>query len=334
MRLLVLGGTAFLGHAVAREALGRGHEVVCLARGLSGTVPDGAELVRLDRADPRAGLAGVEDRRWDAVVDVGRDPGPVGRAARWLAPGTGHAVFVSTVNVYADHSLPEADESTPLLAPREVPGEDPDAYGAAKVACEQHVLEAFGPDRTLVARAGLIGGPGDVTGRSGYWPWRFAHPAAAREVLVPDAPGQAVQLLDVRDLAGWLVRSAEGRVAGVVDAVGAPTTLADVLTLSAEVSGSSAEAVPADAQWLGEHGVEPWMGSRSLPLWLPWDGYAGFATRTGAAGAALGLESRPPADTLADVLAYEERRSPDRPRRAGLADEDERALLRAWHAGR
>jgi 2'-hydroxyisoflavone reductase len=332
MRLLVLGGTAFLGHAVARAALGRGHEVVCVARGVSGAVPEGARLVRVDRDDAGAGLADLEDRHWDAVVEVGRDPAPVGRAARWLAPGTANVVFVSTGNVYADHSVRGADESTPLLAPLEVAGEGPDAYGAAKVACEQHVLQAFGPERALVARAGLIGGPGDVTGRSGYWPWRFAHPAVPGEVLVPDAPEQPVQLLDVRDLAGWLVRCAEDRVAGVVDAVGPRGTLGQLLDAAAEASASSVRQVAVDPAWLSEQGIEPWMGPRSLPLWLPFDDHAGFAARTGSAARALGLTTRPLLDTLRGALATEETRPADAPRGAGLSQREERELVAAWHA--
>ncbi len=336
MRLLVLGGTAFLGHAVARAAVARGDDVTCVARGTSGPVPPGARLVRADRAEPRAGLGGAEHEAWDAVVEVGRHPGPVGRAARLLAPGTAHAVFVSTGNVYADHSLPGADESTTLLDPlEEGRDEDPDAYGAMKVACERHVLAAFGEERVLVARAGLIGGPGDVSGRSGYWPWRLAHPAAAGEVLVPDALGEPAQLVDVRDLAAWLLACAEERVNGIVDAVGPTTTLGGVLTASAEASGSTATPVPADPAWLTEQGVDAWMGPRSLPLWLPYPEYAGFAARSGAAARALGLATRPLVDTLRDVLAWEERDRPgDRPRGAGLTDDEERELLVAWHGRR
>ena len=331
MRLLVLGGTVFLGHAVARDALAHGHEVTCVARGLSGSVPEGARLVRVDREDPAVGLGGVEDESWDAVLEVGREPGPVGRAARVLAPRTRHAVLVSTGNVYADHSVPGADESTRLLEPLEEGGEEPDAYGAKKVACEEHVRGAFGDDRVLVARAGLIGGAGDASGRSGYWPWRFAHPAVPGEVLVPDALDDPAQLLDVRDLAAWLVRCADAGTAGVVDAVGRTITLGDLLRAAREAGRSTAAAVAADAAWLAEQGGEPWMGPRSLPFWLPFPEYAGFAARSGEAARALGLTHRPLVDTFRDALAWEEGDRPaDRPRAAGLTDGEERALLTAW----
>ncbi|QKE84238.1 NAD-dependent epimerase/dehydratase family protein [Arthrobacter sp. NEB 688] len=334
MRLLVLGGTAFLGRALAHAGLERGHDVTCVARGRSGAVAPGVTLVRADRDDPSAGLGGVESDDWDAVVDVARDPGQVRRAVAALAGRAGHWGLVSTGNVYADHSVPGADESTPLLAPRDVGGEDPDAYGGAKVACEQAVLEGLGAGRTLVARAGLIGGPGDTSGRTGWWPWRFAHPAAPGRVLAPDALGDPTQVLDARDLAAWMVRCAETGTTGVVDAVGPTTTIGRLLAASREAAGSDAQAVPADPAWLAEQGVGPWMGPRSLPLWLPVAEYGGFAARTGEAARALGLTHRPLVETLRDTLAWEETRPADQPRRTGLDDADERALLEAWASRR
>ena len=330
MRLLVLGGTAFLGHETARAAVAAGDEVTCVARGTSGDVPPGARLVRHDRSAP--GLGGVEDEDWDAVVDVARDPGQARRAVDALAGRVGHGVFVSTGNVYADHSVPGADESTALLPSLTEGGDDPDAYGGAKVACEQAWLEGLGAEHVLVARAGLIGGPGDVSARSGYYPWRFAHPAVPGRVLVPDDGDAPAQLVDVRDLAAWLVRCAAGRVAGVVDAVGPTTTLGRMLGAAREAAGSEAVPAAADPAWLQEQGVDAWMGPRSLPLWLPFPAYAGFAARSGEAARALGLSTRPLVGTLRDTLAWEEHRPADQPRRAGLADDDERRLLDAWDA--
>ncbi len=246
MRLLVLGGTAFLGREVARAGLLAGHDVTCVARGSSGAVADGAALVRHDRS--AEGLGGVEDESWDAVVDVAREPAQVRRAVAALAGRVAHWSQVSTGNVYADHSVVGADESTALLAPLEEGGDGPDEYGAKKVACEQHVLDGVGTEHVLVARAGLLGGPGDTTGRTGWYPWRFAHPAADAEVLVPDALDDPAQVLDARDLAAWLVRCAEERVAGVVDAVGPTTTFGAVLAASREAAASTAEPVPAGAR--------------------------------------------------------------------------------------
>ena len=322
MRLLVLGGTAWLGGEVAAEAVRRGHEVVCLARGESGGVPEGARLVRADRdrADAYEGAAG----HWDAVVDVARHPGHVRGAIaaldadRWL--------FVSTGNVYADHRREHQDEEAALLRPLE--GDrmaSMEEYGAAKVACEQAVVAGYG-ERGLVARAGLIGGPGDASGRSGWWPWRFAHPSGDA-VLVPDAAGRSSQLLDVRDLAAWLVRAAEEGTGGVLDAVGPEITVGEHLETARAIAGSGAGLAVAPEAWLTEQGVEEWMGPRSLPLWLADPDWQGFTSRTGSAARAAGLTHRPLEDTLRDVLAWEEAQ-PAHPHGAGLTDAEERALLR------
>jgi len=331
MRLLVLGGTAFLGREVARAALGRGHEVTCLARGTSGPPPDGVRWVQADRDDEEAGLAGVEHEDWDAVVDVARQPGQVRRSCRLLAPRASHYVFVSTGNVYADHESVGTDESAALLPPlaAEVMADLSD-YGSAKVACEGHVLAAFGAERCLVARAGLIGGPGDVSGRSGYWPWRIAHPSnVAGEVLVPDRLDFPAQVLDVRDLADWLVRTAEQRTGAVVDAVGETVSFGDLLAVAQDVASAGAPRVlvPAPVRWLDEVGVQEWMGPRSLPMWIADPDFAGFTSRPGLLGRQLGLTCRPLVETLRDVLAWEEHRGPDEPRGAGLTDDEERELL-------
>ncbi len=148
---------------------------------------------------------------------------------------------------------------------------------------------------------------------------------------MPDIADEPAQLVDVRDLAGWLVRCADERTAGVVDAVGPRGTFGALLAAAAEAAGSDARPVPADPAWLTEQAVDAWMGPRSLPLWLPFPEYAGFADRRGDAARALGLTCRPLADTLRDTLAWEEQRPADQPRRTGLTDAEERELLAAWH---
>ena len=187
MKLLVLGGTAWVGHTVAATALAAGHHVKCLARGVD--VPDGTVLVHADR-DRDDALASVAAEHWDAVIDVARQPGHVRRAVRDREPMVERYVFVSSGNVYASQKEIGQNEDAlrldPLNADVMASMED---YGAAKVACENAVLAGFGSSRTVIARAGLIGGPGDLSGRSGYWPWRFAHPSGGDgAVLVPDAP--------------------------------------------------------------------------------------------------------------------------------------------------
>lgn len=252
------------------------------------------------------------------------------RATTALAERAAAYVFISSGNVYADHAIPGSDESAELLAP--LTGdvmETMETYGEAKVACEQHVLRSFGTDRTLIARAGLIGGPGDIFDRTGYWPRRFARPAMADDsVLVPDVP-LPTQVIDVRDLAAWLVESAERGVHGVFNAVGETVPLAEHLAVARKVAGHTGPLVPVDQDWLLDHDVEPWMGERSLPLWLPTPEYAGFNSRDGSAARATGLTHRLLAETLADTLAWELTRDPDHVRRAGLSDDDERELIGA-----
>lgn len=323
----MLGGTAWLGSCLTADAVQRGHDVTCLARGESGSVPAGARFHRADRDRPAAYDA-VANETWDAVIDVSRQPGQVRRATAALAERAAAYVFISSGNVYADHTIPGTDESAELLAP--LTGdvmETMETYGEAKVACEQHVLGSFGDGRTLIARAGLIGGPGDIFDRTGYWPLRFARPAMADgSVLVPDVP-LATQVIDVRDLAAWLVESAERGAHGVFNAVGETMPLAEHLAVAREVAGHSGPLVPVDQDWLQAHGVETWMGERSLPLWLPMPEYAGFQSRDGSAARAAGLTRRPLAETLADTLAWELTRDTDRVRRAGLSDDDERELI-------
>jgi 2'-hydroxyisoflavone reductase len=325
MEILVLGGTAWLGKVVAETALGHGHSVTALARGESGRVPAGVEFVEADR-DADGAYAAVAAREWDAVVDVSRQPGHVRSALAALAGRTRRWLFVSSCSVYASHDSPSADESAALLEPVEQDDDDWETYGGRKVACERLVLARFG-DAALVARSGLIGGPGDHSDRTGYWPLRFAHPATDDDsVLVPDSPVPA-QVIDVRDLAGWLVTCAERGIQGVFNASGPPMPLADHLFEARKVAGHTGETVAVSPEWLVAHGVEPWSGEESLPLWLPLPEYAGFSSRSVAAANAAGLRARPLADTLADGLAWEMRQGPGRPRKAGLSAARERALI-------
>ncbi|KRE62966.1 oxidoreductase [Nostocoides sp. Soil756] len=322
MRMLVLGGTAWLGGVVAEEALRRGHEVTCLARG-SAAAPARASFVAADR-DLDDGLAPVAGTRWDAVVDVSRQPGQVRRAVRDL--DTGHWMFVSTANVYATFGALEQTEEAPRRAP--LAGDvlpDMERYGEAKVACEDAVLAA--PATATVARSGLIGGPGDDSGRTGYWPWRFAHPVGER-VVVPGDLDFPCALVDVRDLAAFLVTAAERRLDGVVNVTGPTVRLGEVLDAAARVAGSAARPLPVAAQRLRELGVGAWMGPASLPLWIDDPGWRGFATLDTTRARAAGLVTRPLKETLHDALAWEEG-SRSSPRRAGLTDDEERRVLDA-----
>jgi 2'-hydroxyisoflavone reductase len=328
MRLLVLGGTAWLGGCIASTAVESGHQVTCLARGVSGAVPDGAAWVTADRTQPGA-YKQVKDQEWDVVMDVSRQPEQVKSAVAALAGRVGFYVFVSSGNVYAGHATPGQDENGALLPPLDGDVmETMHTYGQAKVACEQHVWQAFGPEHALIARAGLIGGPGDISDRSGYWPLRFARPATKDgAVLVPDAPHQATQVIDVRDLVAWLLDASTRSVAGIFNATGATVPLPRHLDAARTVAGHTGPVIRADPQWLLGQGVQEWMGARSLPLWVADPDWLGFNARDNSKARRAGLRTRPLEQTLADTLAWELARDHGDARRAGLTDADERALL-------
>lgn len=322
--VLVLGGTAWLSGEVARSALAAGHTVTCLARGESGTVPDGAELVRGDRAEVAA-YAALTERSWDVVVDVSRQPLHVRTAVDALAGRARHWVFVSTLSVYADDSTPGQDESAPVHEPWSGEGlAAAEAYGPAKVACERVLLDAV--PGALVARAGLIVGYGDPSDRFGYWPARFARAAEDEAVLVPP-PADPCQVVDVEDLAAWLLRCGLAGVGGVMNAAGPVRALGEVMDACLEVTGSAARPVAAGGEWLSGQGVEPWMGPESLPLWLPLPEYAGHPTRDRSRAVAAGLTTRPLAETVRAALRWEQELGLDRPRKAGLSPARERELL-------
>lgn len=314
-RILVLGGTAWLGHEIARAALADGTEVVCLARGESGTVPDGARLVPADRTAPGAydALTGT----WDDVVELSTDLALVVPALEALAGRARHWTLVSTVSVYATNDEPGADESADVVDPVDLTD-----YGQAKVAAERATTEHVG-DRLLVARPGLIVGPGDPSDRFGYWPSRLA---LGGRVLAPTAAGRFVQAIDVADLAGWVVRAGAAGTTGTVDAVGDVHPFADVMVQARAVSGAESEIVEAADAWLLDRDVRWWAGPRSLPLWIPVE-ESGFAQRSNRAYRASGGEVRPLDETLRRVLDDERHRGLDRERRSGLTLHDEAALL-------
>ena len=318
--VLVLGGTSWVGGQIAHDAVARGHDVTCLARGESGGAPAGAAFVQADRSDPQA-YDEVRGRPWDIVIDVSRQPGQVRSAISALGSAATHWTLVSTGSVYADQSGPLTEDS-PVLEPLDDDVAEPEQYGEGKVACEQFVRHLH---RHLIVRVGLIGGPGDRSDRLGHYVARFAL-AGDEPVLVPDVADQPMQVIDVRDRARWILASAEGGATGTVHAAGERTTVGELVALSADVAGFSGEQVLAGESWLREHGVEEWMGPRSLPLWLP-ASHHGMGLMDDARALAYGLERRPLRETLTATLADERARGLDRERRAGLTRADELALI-------
>lgn len=351
MRILILGGTVFLSAELARQAVARGHDVSCLARGSSGAVPEGARFIQADREhrmqavqesghagsdistgpDPATGAGAYAGAGgdWDAVVEVSWQPRHVRDALAALAGRTAHWTYVSSCSVYAGHDLPGTDETAPVLPAYD--GADPATrkhYGEAKVACERAAAEAVG-HRLHICRPGLIGGAADPSDRFGYWPARLARSDAP--VLVPDIPQAMTQTIDVRDLAAWILSAAETHTTGIYNAVGRQTSFADLLEYCRRESGFAGDLVWADPVWLAERNVAYWAGPDSLPHWLP-EGYEGFAGRSNEAAVEHGMRPRPIDETVIDVLRDERLRGLERERKAGLSPATEARLLAELHA--
>jgi len=325
MRILVLGGTAFVGRHLVEQALGRGHEVTLYHRGRTGAdlFPE-AERVLGDRSE---GVEALRGRRFDAVVDMcGYFPADVDRSAATLEPTVGRYLFVSSRSVYADHSAAGMDEDAPLATlPPGAPADriTEESYGPLKAGCEHAARAAFG-DRALVLRPGLIVGRHDPTGRFTYWPRRVSE---GGDVLAPAPPGQPIQLIDGRDLTAFALDLLERDAPGTFDVVSPADalTLAGILDACVRVSGADARVVWADERFLLDRGVEPWT---ELPLWMPGAEYAGFQRSDVSRAIAAGLSPRPIAETVADTLDWLSHSDPGRG--AALTQEREAELLREW----
>lgn len=299
MKLLVLGGTTFVGPAVAEAALARGWDVTCLHRGRTGGPPDGAESVLGDRTDPDV-LGLLAQRGFDAVVDTWSGAPSVARdTARALAAGTGRWAYVSSRSVYAWPLAVGADESAPAAAA------DPDAgstdYAADKRGAELAFERELGADRVVHLRAGLVLGPRENVGRLPYW---LRTAARGDEFLAPGPADLPLQLIDARDLAGLALRCLDDDRSGPVNAVSPPgfTTTGELIDTCVAVTGGRGLPVWVDGDWLVQQGVQPWT---ELPVWIPADdeGYALHTADTSRA-AQWGLRCRPVTETVVDTWAW------------------------------
>ncbi|MEU3457158.1 NAD-dependent epimerase/dehydratase family protein [Micromonospora sp. NPDC006766] len=298
MRLLVLGGTGFVGGAVVSEAVGRGWSVTVFNRGLHGGVPVGVRRLRGDRTAPD-GLAALASGEWDLVVDTWDGaPRAVRDAARALAGSVGHYGYVSSGSVYAEPVQPGSAEEAPVV---EASADAVDGdYPQLKAGAERAAVEVFG-ERALLARAGLILGPGEDIGRLPWWLRRIAR---GGEVLAPGPRDLPVQYIDVRDLASWLLdRCAEG-VGGAYNVVGRSghTTMGELLDAAVAVTGADAALRWTDPEPILAAGVMPW---NDLPIWIPpGHEFRWMQERDVERAYAAGLVCRPVADTVADTWRW------------------------------
>lgn len=354
LRILVLGGTGFLGPHFVEAARAKGHALTLFNRGKSNpTRFNGEEFKDIEqlRGDRKTDMSALEgERRWDAVLDTSAYiPADVTRSAKLLAPRVGQYLIVSSISVYAKIDKPGLDETAPLAQLKdptvtEITGE---TYGGLKALCEQSA-EAQMPGRVTVVRPGLIVGPGDNSDRFTYWPARADR---GGEMLAPGSPQDPTQFIDVRDLAAFLLVTLEQRHIGTynADAREGAITMGDLLSACQAVSkrmntiycvrapcpqppghDSTLTWVPAD--FLEAQKVSAW---QDMPVWMPAVGNdAGFGRVSTQRARAIGLEYRPLETTIADTLTYwrelpEERRAKPK---AGITPAREAEVLAAWHA--
>jgi 2'-hydroxyisoflavone reductase len=330
LRILILGGTGFIGPNQVRYAVARGHKVSVFNRGKTktGELPAGVEHLEGDR---NGKLDALKGRDWDAVIDNPTTlPRWVRDAAAVLKGHTNHYMFISTLSVYADNSKRNMDESaaTVELSDPTVEQVTGETYGGLKALAEKEAEKAF-PGKTTIVRPGLIVGPGDNSDRFTYWPVRIAR---GGEVLAPGNPNDPVQFIDARDLGEWTIRLLEQKAFGTFNATGPehPLTMAEMLYGIKAVTTAGAQFTWVPAEFLEAQKVGPWM---DMPVWIPPAGeMAGFGSRSIRKALAAGLTFRPLADTAAATLAWHETRDGERKSkpRAGIKPEREAEVLAAW----
>jgi 2'-hydroxyisoflavone reductase len=335
VKILILGGTVFVGRHLVEAAIARGHEVSVFHRGRH----EGAADVEHLRGDRDGDLGALRGRTWDAVIDTSAYvPRVVRASAELLRDAVRQYVFLSSVSVYADcfEGMDETASVATLTGEQLLEAEKiqpPDhttamtygaLYGPLKAACERAAEEAM-PGRVLTIRAGLIVGPHDYSDRFTYWVHRVAQ---GGEVLAPGRPERPVQFIDVRDLAEWIVRLIEENRTGVFNAKGpaSPLTMQRLLERCREVSASDARFTWVSERFLLESGVKPWT---EMPLWIPED-YDRQKLVTFDKAIAAGLTFRPVAETIRDTLLW----TRDRTLHAGLTRERESRLLRDYRSAR
>lgn len=334
MKLLILGGTRFLGRFLTELALERDYEVTLFNRGLSNPelFPEVETLIG-DRTND-ADLSQLKGRSWDAVVDTcGYVPGVVRQSALLLKDLAQTYAFISTISVYKDFSVQDINEQAEVsqLADESIEEVTGETYGPLKALCEQEVIKAF-PTSHLVVRPGLLVGPHDPTDRFTYWPYRFAQ---GGEVLVPDRQEAQVQFVDCRDLAQWTLDQLEQHTTGIFNVTGPEQRISfgQFLQECQRIGGhrgSPPEQVGVTEAFLNENEVGQWV---ELPFWLNSESnMAGMLSVNITRGLERGLTFRPLEETIQDTLDWAETRGAEYVWKAGLTLEKEKKLLKLWHA--
>ena len=338
MKILILGGTGFIGSFQVRYALSRGHEVTVFNRGKSqpDTPPEVEQLI----GDRNGQLDALKARKWDVVIDNPTTlPVWVRDAARILKGNVERYLFISTISVYSDKSRPGIDENGPLVkyqgadafseTPETLLASNRALYSPLKVASEREVEKWF-PEQALIIRPGLIVGPGDETDRFTYWPLRVAR---GGEVLAPGEASDPVQFIDVRDLAEWTIRMVEQDATGIYNATGPKEkfTIGEMLEGFRQVTNSDAQFTWVNAEFLGSEKVWAWS---DMPVWMPAQGeVAGFCQVSIQKALGNGLTFRSFSDTTQATLEWMRQQLPERQAnlKAGITAEREAEVLAAWH---
>jgi len=324
MRILIIGGTRFLGRHLVEAALARRHEVTLFNRGKSN--PDLFPQLETILGDREKDLDRLKGQKWDTVIDVaGYLPRIVRLSAEVLEPNVSRYVFISSLSVYADFRKIGIDESYPVgkiegESVEEITGE---TYGPLKALCEKAVREIY-VERALIVRPGLIVGPHDPTDRFTYWPVRVAR---GGDVLAPQKPEAVTQIIDVRDLSDFILKLIEENASGVYNATGPAheLTMGNLLEVSKQVSGSDADFKWASVEFLNQNKVEAWS---DMPAWIPDDEEgAGFARIDISKAIHAGLKFRPLEETVRDTLEWAKTRPTDHEWKAGLTAKREAEVL-------
>jgi 2'-hydroxyisoflavone reductase len=328
MKILVLGGTKFLGRAFVERALHAGHELTLFNRGKTGAdlFPELETLI----GDRDGGLDILQGRNWDTVFDPsGYLPRIVGDSARLLADRVEYYAFVSSISAYAHTREANMGESGPLGTLEDPTTEtiEGGSYGPLKVLCEQ-AAEAAMPGRVLTIRAGLIVGPYDPTDRWAYYVHRATQ---GGEMLLPESPAYPVQFIDARDIADWTLSMMERRKAGIYNVTGNSMMLGELITTIQRVTNSDASPVYVDSDFIAQHSIQPWV---ELPMWIPSSeaDFAGFQRINVGKALADGLKFRSLETTVRDTLEWLKTRPADASFKQTLTLEKESAALAAWHA--